>query len=211
LKPFLTEILACPIDKSFPLDVFIFKWEDPSPEVKEFFQTPSMEQATKAFQKNLVHTVEDEEGNFLVGDLIVLGKKPVAEYLRLVIEKIKELEVFRDTSDSFLVPHLAKILGPVRENIVRALDELKKGSAPTALMPKIELDLNFLNAYKQRVEVEEGLLRCPQCKRWYPIVETIPQMLPDNLRHQKKDLEFLSKWQERISGDIAREGQPWHL
>ncbi len=211
MKPFLTEILACPIDKSYPLDVFIFKWEDPSPEILEYFKNPTMEQGIKAFEKNLLNTENDEEGNLLARDLIVLGKKPLPEYLRLILEKIKELEVFHDTTDSVLVPQLAKILSSVRENVKQASDELKKGIAPSEVIPKIELNLNLLNAYKQRLEVEEGLLQCPRCKRWYPIVETIPQMLPDNLRHQKKDLEFLAKWQARVPNDIPREGQPWHL
>ncbi len=170
-----------------------------------------MEQAIKTFEKNLVNTENDEEGNLLARDLIVLGKKPLPEYLRLILEKIKELEVFHDTTDSFLVSQLTKILSSVRENVKQAIDELNKGVAPSEVIPKVELNLNLLNAYKQRVEVEEGLLRCPRCKRWYPIVETIPQMLPDNLRHQKKDLEFLAKWQARVPKDIPAEGQPWHL
>ena len=146
-----------------------------------------------------------------MGDLIVLGKKPFVEYLRLILEKIKELEVFHDTTDSLLVSKLAYILSSVRENVSRATEALKKGTAPKDLIPTLEIDLNLLNAYKQRVEVEQGLLRCPKCKRWYPIVETIPQMLPDNLRHQKKDLEFLTKWQTLVPEDVTREGQPWHV
>ncbi len=213
MKPFLTEILACPIDKSYPLDVFIFKWEDPSPEILDFFKNPkpTMEGAIKAFEKNLLNTENDEDGNLLARDLIVLGKKPLPEYLHLILEKIKELEVFHDTTDSVLVHQLAKILSSVRDKIKLASDDLKKGIVPSEVILKVEMDLNLLNAYKQRVEVEEGLLRCPQCKRWYPIVETIPQMLPDNLRHQKKDLEFLAKWQARVPKDIPTEGQPWHL
>lgn len=170
-----------------------------------------MEQAIKAFEKSLITTESDEEGKFLAKDLIVLGRKSLPEYLRLILEKIKELEVFHDTTDSILKSQLEKILSSVRKNIIHASDELKKGIAPSEVILKVELDLNLLNAFKQRVEVEEGLLRCPQCKRWYPIVETIPQMLPDHLRYQKKDLEFLAKWQARVPKDIPAEGQPWHL
>ncbi|OLS13460.1 MAG: uncharacterized protein family UPF0434/Trm112 [Promethearchaeota archaeon CR_4] len=211
MKPFLTEILACPIDKSFPLDVFIFKWENFPPEVLEFFQNPTLDTITKAFGNTLIHFAEDDDGQVQIGDLIVLGKKPFGEYLNLILEKIKELEVFHDTTNSLLISKLSDILNSVRENVSRASEALKKGTTPKTLLPTIELDLNLLNAYKQRVEIEEGILRCPKCKRWYPIVETIPQMLPDNLRHQKKDLEFLTKWQTPVPIDITREGQPWHL
>ncbi|KKM25652.1 hypothetical protein LCGC14_1592820, partial [marine sediment metagenome] len=30
-----------------------------------------------------------------------------------------------------------------------------------------------------------------KCKRWYPIIETIPQMLPDNYRDEIKEINFL--------------------
>src|SRR5690349_16869220 len=41
--------------------------------------------------------------------------------------------------------------------------------------------------------VEEGLLLCRACFRFYPIIEEIPIILPDDLRDKKKDIEFLNK------------------
>ncbi|GAG53721.1 unnamed protein product [marine sediment metagenome] len=52
-------------------------------------------------------------------------------------------------------------------------------------------ELYFLNKIKVETEIESGLLFCDKCNRWYPIIDTIPQMLPDQFRDKKKEIEFL--------------------
>lgn len=59
--------------------------------------------------------------------------------------------------------------------------------------------------------IKEGVLFCSQCSRFYPIIEEIPVMLPDELRDKEKDIQFLQKWQEKIPSKIIRNGNPWHL
>lgn len=59
--------------------------------------------------------------------------------------------------------------------------------------------------------IKEGVLFCSQCSRFYPIIEEIPVMLPDELRDKEKDIEFLKKWQEKIPSKIIKNGNPWHL
>ncbi|MEM1948629.1 MAG: Trm112 family protein [Candidatus Caldarchaeum sp.] len=44
------------------------------------------------------------------------------------------------------------------------------------------------------LEISSGLLECGRCGRWYPIVEDIPRMLPDDLRDTKVDKEFVNAW-----------------
>ncbi|MEM4281354.1 MAG: Trm112 family protein [Candidatus Caldarchaeum sp.] len=44
------------------------------------------------------------------------------------------------------------------------------------------------------LEVATGLLECGSCSRWYPIVDDIPRMLPDDLRDKKLDRKFVEKW-----------------
>nr|WP_294804095.1 Trm112 family protein [uncultured Nitrososphaera sp.] len=60
-------------------------------------------------------------------------------------------------------------------------------------------------------EVKEGVLACPKCGRYYPIMEEIPVMLPDELRNKGRDMGFLRRWQARIPEKILRQGNPWHL
>ncbi|HEY7228029.1 MAG TPA: Trm112 family protein [Nitrososphaeraceae archaeon] len=59
--------------------------------------------------------------------------------------------------------------------------------------------------------ISEGILFCSQCSRFYPIIEEIPVMLPDELRDKEKDIEFLQKWREKIPSKIIESGRPWHL
>ena len=59
--------------------------------------------------------------------------------------------------------------------------------------------------------IKEGVLFCSQCSRFYPIIEEIPVMLPDELRDKEKDIQFLQKWYEKIPSKIIKNGHPWHL
>ena len=52
----------------------------------------------------------------------------------------------------------------------------------------------LVNKFKIDTEIEEGILFCEKCSRWYPIIETIPQMLPDKYRKENEDISFLKKW-----------------
>ena len=59
--------------------------------------------------------------------------------------------------------------------------------------------------------VEEGAIFCSKCSRFYPIIEEIPIMLPDELRDKKQDMEFLEKNKENLPEKIINQGEPWHL
>jgi uncharacterized protein YbaR (Trm112 family) len=59
--------------------------------------------------------------------------------------------------------------------------------------------------------VKEGILFCTKCSRYYPIIDEIPIMLPDELRQKAQDIEFLRKWQNKIPDKVIRQGNPWHL
>lgn len=53
-------------------------------------------------------------------------------------------------------------------------------------------------------EIEEGVLICRECGRWYPIVDGIPHMLPDKYRIKKVDEEFIKKNRDKLPEDILR-------
>ncbi|RPJ31218.1 MAG: Trm112 family protein [Nitrosopumilales archaeon] len=74
----------------------------------------------------------------------------------------------------------------------------------------IEIDTAEDKIIKENV-IKEGILFCSQCSRFYPIIEEIPVMLPDELRDKEKDIQFLQKWQEKIPSKIIKNGNPWHL
>jgi len=61
------------------------------------------------------------------------------------------------------------------------------------------------------VIVKEGVLFCSRCSRFFPIIDEIPIMLPDELREREKDLQFLLEWETKIPSKILDHGVPWHI
>jgi len=59
--------------------------------------------------------------------------------------------------------------------------------------------------------VSEGALFCSKCSRFYPIIEEIPIMLPDELRDKKLEMEFLKNYKDQLPEKISKLGLPWHL
>ena len=59
--------------------------------------------------------------------------------------------------------------------------------------------------------VSEGVLFCSKCSRFYPIIEEIPIMLPDELRDKKQEMEFLEKFKDKLPEKIITKANPWHL
>ncbi len=59
--------------------------------------------------------------------------------------------------------------------------------------------------------VSEGVLFCSKCSRFYPIIEEIPIMLPDELRDKKLEMEFLQNYKDQLPEKISKLGLPWHL
>ena len=74
----------------------------------------------------------------------------------------------------------------------------------------IEIDTAEDKTINENV-IKEGVLFCSQCSSFYPIIEEIPVMLPDELRDKEKDIQFLQKWHEKIPSKIIKNGHPWHL
>jgi uncharacterized protein YbaR (Trm112 family) len=68
-----------------------------------------------------------------------------------------------------------------------------------------------LKIFNEKQEIEEGVLICEGCGRWYPIIETIPHMLPDDLREEKEDRDFLKKWKKELPEGVLEEGKPFNL
>jgi len=64
-------------------------------------------------------------------------------------------------------------------------------------------------------EIDDALITCPKCGRWYPVIEGIACMLPDNLRESGKqkieETKFLEKWQREIPEHVLEKGRPFGL
>ncbi|MGH9911585.1 MAG: Trm112 family protein [Nitrososphaeraceae archaeon] len=67
------------------------------------------------------------------------------------------------------------------------------------------------HASYENVIVKEGVLFCSRCSRFFPIIDEIPIMLPDELREREKDLQFLLEWETKLPSKILDHGVPWHI
>jgi uncharacterized protein YbaR (Trm112 family) len=68
-----------------------------------------------------------------------------------------------------------------------------------------------LHVFDEENEVVEGIIVCAECNRFYPIIDEIPHMLPDNLRSKDEDLKFLKKWIEKLPEKVKTQGKPFNL
>lgn len=65
---------------------------------------------------------------------------------------------------------------------------------------KSELELKIFR--KEGNKVIEGMLICPVCHRYYPIITGIPIMVPDEYREPKFEQAFLNRWVDEIPKSI---------
>ncbi|RLG82231.1 MAG: Trm112 family protein [Thermoprotei archaeon] len=57
-------------------------------------------------------------------------------------------------------------------------------------------------------DIVSGILVCPNCKRWYPIIDGIPWMYPDkhreHLRIKRREEDFIRKYYELLPLDVRK-------
>jgi len=71
--------------------------------------------------------------------------------------------------------------------------------------------LEIFEANSKEENVLEGAIYCTKCSRFYPIIEEIPIMLPDELRDKNQDIAFLKRNQSTLPEKITKQALPWHL
>ena len=186
MKPWLFDILACPIDKNFPLKLYIFSFNtglDYFQKILEGYQKKDLNYIRK---EGIIDIIKEGE-ELLVKDNIILERKPLNSYLKLIISSVKEIKnINLDAVDDLIKKCFNLIITKVKENITNAIE-----SQSREYIDKILPDLYFINKIKIETEILSGILHCTKCNRWYPIIDTIPQMLPDEYRNEKEELEFL--------------------
>jgi uncharacterized protein YbaR (Trm112 family) len=186
MKPWLLNILACPIDKHHPLEAYFYRWETTVEEMDKISREAGA--PSPHFKKQYGHLAKQIE------DCTISPSS---------------LRVIRD--ETGMTPAL-ELLGETRKFLDR-LAYVEKPEA-VALLKEFPEGVDVMYRYLNLVEVAEGLLRCPECGRWYPIgsaVETIPELMPDDLRERDRDLEWLGKWREKLPEHVLSDGRPFTL
>jgi uncharacterized protein YbaR (Trm112 family) len=186
MKPWLFDILACPIDKKFPLKLYIFSFETSLKFFQEIFNLYMKRDLEFVEKENIIEIFKEGEEIF-VRDNIVIEKKPINKYLKLIISGIDEIKNINVKAVDQIIRNCFNLINKeIKSNITKffnseEIDDIKD------ILP----DLYFLNKIKIETEILSGILFCDECNRWYPIIDTIPQMLPDEYRNEKEEIEFL--------------------
>ena len=186
MKPWLFDILACPIDKFFPLKLYIFSFETNTNDFNNFIAI--LEKRDLEFiKKEGIIEINQKDGKYFIKDNIVIEKTELKNYLNLIVSSINELDNIYNRSQNKESKLCFEIITTKIKSKILAYSE----NIDLNNFDKIIPELYFLNKIKLETEIESGLLFCNECKRWFPIIDTIPQMLPDEFRNEKKDIEFL--------------------
>ena len=187
MKPWLLNILACPMCKHHPLTAYIFSWETSSEEAARIVEEAG--RPKEEYRRAYRHTV------------------------RQLMDGTLSMEAMKAINDLSGNEHTARMLERVLkclERLFSAKSEMSSDRILKEMLPDVDVAYRYMNL----LEVDCGILFCPNCMRWYPIgssVPTVPEMLPDDLRDKKKDLEFLSRWREKVPEVVLTEGKPHTL
>ena len=213
MKLGLLDLLACPICKNWPIKLQIFNWEIKDEKfenaLKGLDDIKILKDMTKIYRgKNKIEQCVNLKNDTIQDDL-VRYKLKFSEYIKKFNEILKNLNYIEilTTGPSVTVNEKVK-------EIFNEFLSMEKVNDNTILIDFINNQINnifLVNWYFQRAEIEDGIMICDKCKRWYPISESIPQMLPDNLRVEKNELLFLKKWKEKIPQEVMSEGIPFNL
>jgi len=182
----LLNILACPIDKHHPLEAYFYSWETPEDELEKI--------------------------NKDAGTPNTHFKKQYGHLAKQIVDGTISLDALNEIRDQTGSMHSVDLYLDVKKFIDKLGFEDDKSEEN--LLARYPEGMDVLYRYLNLVEVEEGLIRCPECSRWYPIgsaVETIPELMPDDLREEERDMEFLKKWASKLPEEVKERGEPFNL
>lgn len=201
MKPWLFDIIACPIDKHFPLDLKIFSFENDNTFFSEILEEYKEKNIEFLKKKNLISSTQKDKELF-IKDNIIIKQTPLSEYLGQILRSIDELQNFTDNSNS---QNSQKCLDVLLNEVKKRVSEFQNSNQESNTIDNIIPELVLLNRYKIETEINTGLIYCQECNRWFPIVDSIPQMLPDEYRERKKDLEFLENNKNLLDQEFLKQ------
>jgi len=186
MKPWLLNILACPIDKHHPLEAHFFTWETAQEELRKAAEEAG--RPSSAFDRSYRQLTKQLKDGTI---------SPAA---------MRAIEDLTGSDDS------AGLL----EGAVEAVGRLERSLDMTGreLLRDFAGEIDRLHRFLNLLEVDAGLLVCSECGRWYPVgssVEAIPELLPDELRDRDRDIAWLERWRELMPPSVLEDGKPFNL
>jgi len=186
MKPWLFDILACPIDKHFPLKLYIFTYETKQNEFESLLNIYDKRDIIQIKKEEIIKILKEKENQY-IKDNVIIEKNSIDVYLDLFISSINELDNIFDKSPYEVSK---KCYDLIKTKIKQKIIEFSR-NINIKKIEEIFPELYFVNKIKIEIEIDSGIILCEKCHRWFPIIQTIPQMLPDEYRDADKELEFL--------------------
>ncbi|TXT63354.1 MAG: hypothetical protein BAJALOKI1v1_740008 [Promethearchaeota archaeon] len=208
MKFWLFDILACPICKHFPLTFYIISYEHKEETFRRFIESYQQKE-TASYKKNQIPEIIKHENNqIFIKDHIVIQETPLKAYLDKVISSIMELHHVVDNSS---LSSSKLCLDLLRNDVKKKIDDFR--NIPNyENIENILPELNFLNKIKIEIEIKTGILFCNKCNRWYPIIDSIPRMLPDEYRNKTEETQFLEDNKSNLSKEfVNKDLKPFNL
>jgi uncharacterized protein YbaR (Trm112 family) len=136
--------------------------------------------------EGIIEISKDDKTSY-IKDNIIIEKSTAKIYLKLIMESIDELSNIYDKTSNIIAKECFRLItNDIKIKLLNFSEDLN-----IEKINEILPELFLLNKIKTEIEIESGLLFCDRCHRWFPIIDTIPQMLPDEYRDQEKDTNFL--------------------
>ncbi len=130
------------------------------------------------------------------------------ELKKMILNDIEKRLISPPSIQNIIVVDENELLNEKVERFKTFFNDFTLEYEPEILMRKISSELEFIMDVMYRVNINKGVLKCPECKRWFPIgssIDGIPEMLPDNLRDKIKDNKFISLWFDKLPGDLKKD------
>ncbi|MBD3228637.1 MAG: hypothetical protein GF329_10675 [Candidatus Lokiarchaeota archaeon] len=213
MKLGLLDLLACPICKHWPIILKVFNFETKIDKFERALEgledLKILEEMTKIIRgKGKIEKCVDIKEKTIQDDL-VRYKLNFDDYIKKFNEILKNLNYIEILVDGISLKVHEKV-EKIYENFISKEKTANVDDLKDYLNKNIN-EIYLVNWYFQRAEVQDGIMLCEKCKRWYPISESIPQMLPDNLRTENEEKKFLEKWKDKIPEDVLNDGKPFNL
>ncbi len=262
MKLWLLDILACPIDKKFPLASEIFEWEPiltqidrdstektqeketpPSNKMGDSNQSGFNQRKPQVLEKKSIEEMgidskgdpikllieeyrngtkdgfffnekspiewfsQDKGEELLIRDALIIKSTKISQYLQETLFHINEIvdedHYFIHDKSDWVGQKALKIIieeiKPVLRKSIEYIPSISHDEKKNYFITQLKHHLEFLNYFKYSFEIKTGVIYCNQCKRWYPIIDSIPQLLPDNVRDEESDEKFREKWKKKSS------------
>jgi len=191
------------MDKHYPLKLFIFSYEKPD----DFKMILDSYEKKEKENENIVEIFKENDVLY-VKDNIFIEKNPADKYLTLILSSINELDNITDKSQSEISKKCFQLINSEVKKKIQEYSKSEKIDQIDEILP----ELLFLNRIKIETEIDSGLLFCEKCNRWFPIIETIPQMLPDEYRDETKESKWIKSKKDFLdAGFIKQDLKPFNI